>query len=150
MAIPNALATAVAQLRETAGEEFQVTEKAVEGTELHVVYVCDHPLPARYSNRIAMLGFRVPSRFPDACPEDSFFLVPCEIKLVEPDSARNSTDLNRAGRTEGVLKGTELPDTPVLLFSWHLWNSVPWDRNKHTLMDHYRHCLRRFEQNEHD
>ncbi len=150
MPVPEALAAAIEALRTTTGENFQVTERPVDGTEMHVVYLRNHTLPTHYSSRNGLFGFRVPARFPDACPEDCFFLVPWDIKLAEQDPVRKSTDPNRAGKAENLLKGTELDDVPVLMFSWHLWNTVPWDRNKHTLMDHYRHCLRRFDQSEHD
>ena len=150
MPAPKELVAAVEDLCAKTGEKFEVTEKVVDGTEMHVVYVRNHPLPSRYSSASATFGFRVPFRFPDACPEDTFFIFPHEIKLVEEDPIRKSKDIHRAGKADNVLKGTELADVPVLIFSWHLWNKVPWDRNKHTLVDHYQHCLRRFEQPEHD
>jgi hypothetical protein len=127
-----------------------VTEHSVDGTELHVLYVAEHSLPAKYSRSHGLFGFRAPAIFPMGCPEDSFFLAPDDLQLVTADPVRNSHDLNRAGKAAGMLKGTELGDISVLVFSWHLWNKVPWDRNKHTLLDHYRHCLRRLEQPEHD
>ena len=150
MPAPCEIADAVKALRSRTGEEFLLSENSVEGTELHVVYAKEHQLPERYSQTKGMFGFRVPLRFPNACPEDCFFLVPDTIKLVDEDPVRRSKDINRAGVTQNFLKGSGLDNVPVLVFSWHLWNKVSWDRNKHNLVDHYLHCLRRFEQEEHD
>jgi hypothetical protein len=146
---PNHLIRAVTELGNKSGQAFLITENPVIGTELYVVYVRDFKLPPKYSPDIATFGFRVPTQFPNACPEDSFFLIPCDVSLSLPNPERGSTDINRARKTEKVTSGTELGDGAVLLFSWHLWDRVPWDRSKHQLIDHYEHCLRRFDQPEH-
>lgn len=151
MAAPEEIVKAVAELAEKSGHKFAVTAVPVDGTQLYVVYAADHPFPDRYTVVSGMLGFRVSSNLPDACPEDSFFLSPDTVKLKQPDPVRNSTDIHRASSTQGFLKGTELGDARVLVFSWHVWNRPgAWNRKKHTLMDHYTHCLRRFEEPEHD
>jgi hypothetical protein len=129
--------------------EFEVTRGPVNSTQLFVVYAAGHALPERYTASTGTLGFRVPATFPDAGPEDSFFLQPADLKLKLVDPSRNSCDVHRAGVNGDLLVGTELTGS-VLVFSWHLWNKVPWDRRRHTLVDHYRHCLRRFDEPEHD
>jgi len=148
--VPAEIRSAVAALSEKSGHDFRVTDAPVEGTSLYVVYATAHPMPAHYTAETAMLGFRVPSNYPDACPEDSFFIQPITIKLKTADEKRNSTDIHRASVTDSFLKGSGLENAAVLLFSWHLWDRAPWDRRKHTLFDHYTHSIRRFEQPEHD
>ena len=150
VAAPDYIVDEVRRLSSASGEAFVVTPEPIEGTELFAVYATDHWLPAKYTRDKALFGFRVPGNLPLACPEDSFFLAPDDIQLVTADPVRKSQDLNRAGKTTGILKGSALGDISVLVFSWHLWNKGIWDRNKHTLLDHYQHCLRRFEQPEHD
>ena len=128
-----------------------MTEQVVTGTAMHVVYANDHSIPERYTRRVVTIGFRVPSNFPEAAPEDCFFIQPSDVKLCSPDTERKSCDLNRASVNESdFLKGTDLVSLSALVFSWHLWNKKAWDRRSHTLVDHYRHCLRRFEFQEHD
>jgi hypothetical protein len=145
---PDHLIEAVAELARETGEAFRISEGVVRGTEMYLVTAPDHRLPARYTRETAMLGFRVPSSFPDAAPEDCFFLWPADIKLATADPVRHSVDINRAGADSNIANG--ILEGPVLNFSWHLWNKVPWERRKHTLMDHYLHVLRRFEMQEHD
>lgn len=84
----------------------------------------------------------------DGRPEDQFFLLPATLELREVEPARGSKAINREASTANVLQGILLDNPNCLVFSWHLWNTVPWDWRKHTLMDHYGHCLRRFEQPE--
>lgn len=139
------LARAVDDLSERSGHAFQISPQAVSGTNLYVVHTNDHEFRAAYTVERGILGFRVPGNFPDAGPEDSFFIAPADTKLRIADSVRNSMDVNRAGRAEGYVAGSALGNIPVLVFSWHLWNAVAWNRKKHTLMDHYTHCIRRFE-----
>jgi hypothetical protein len=139
------IVSAVADLSKGSGHAFQISPEVVPGTNLYVVHTNDHEFRAAYSVERGVLGFRVPGNFPDAGPEDSFFLAPADTKLRSADAVRNSFDLNRAGRAEGYVLGSELGNMPVLVFSWHLWNTVPWNRKKHRLMDHYSHCIRRFE-----
>jgi hypothetical protein len=143
------IVAAVADLTEKSGQQFRVTDAVVDNTDLYVVYASGHPFPARYTVESGILGFRVPRNFPDACPEDSFFVQPDTIRLKERDPVRNSYELNRTGSNRDFLKGTILGANPALVFSWHIWNNVPWNRRTHTLVDHYAHCLRRFEQEEH-
>ena len=150
MSASEEILTAVQDVSRKAGIPFTITEKMVEGTQLYVVYTPLHPFPDHYTVSCGTLGFRVPFNFPDASPEDCFFVLPADVKLKVPDPVRNHIDIHRAAADPNVLKGTELSGPPALVFSWHLWNSRPWDRNKHTLFDHYTHCLRRFEQQEHD
>jgi hypothetical protein len=139
------LASAVADLSERSGHAFQISPQVVPGTNLYVVHTNDHDFRAAYTVERGVLGFRVPGNFPDAGPEDNFFIAPVDTKLRSADAVRNSIDLNRAGRAEGYVTGSALGTMRVLVFSWHLWNAVPWNRKKHTLMDHYTHCIRRFE-----
>ncbi|MDB6019628.1 MAG: Prokaryotic family [Pedosphaera sp.] len=145
---PDHLIKAVAELARETEEPFRISDGVVLGTEMYLVTAANYQLPARYTRQVATLGFRVPSSFPDAGPEDSFFLWPADIKLTVADPIRNSNDINRAGVDPSIAKG--ILDGAVLSFSWHLWNKVPWERRKHTLVDHYRHVLRRFEMQEHD
>jgi hypothetical protein len=147
---PDSIRKAVEELSKASGHLFQVTDAPVDGTALYVVYARDHSFPEQYSVRRGTLGFRVPQNIPDACPEDAFFIQPHQIKLKTPDPVRHSTDIHRAGATADFLKGTEIGTEPALVFSWHLWNKGIWNRNKHTLIDHYTHCLRRFDEPEHD
>lgn len=146
---PDTIRAAVAALARASGYAFEITDAPVEGTALWVAYARDHPFGSRYTAATGILGFRIPQNFPDACPEDSFFIQPADIKLSEPDPIRRSVDVHRAGANSDFLRGTGLAGN-VLVFSWHLWNRVAWDRRKHTLMDHYTHCLRRFDAPEHD
>jgi hypothetical protein len=140
----------VEKLSESSGHLFRTTPNPVEGTSLYVVYTENHPYPDKYSVSQGTFGFRVPHNFPDACPEDAFFIRPHDIALKVADPVRGNTKLNRAEASTGIVKGTELGTDPVLVFSWHLWNKGIWNRNKHTLIDHYTHCLRRFDEPEHD
>jgi hypothetical protein len=147
------LVRAVNELRECSGYRFQISSFPVTGTGLFVVHTEDHPFRAEYTIARGALGFRVPLNFPDAGPEDAFFISPIDVKLVQPDRVRNSVDLNRASRVDNFVIGSSLGNVPVLLFSWHLWNTVKWntvkwDRRVHTLVDHYTHCTRRFDQPE--
>jgi hypothetical protein len=139
------LVRAVADLSERSGYAFTISPQVVPGTNLYVVHTSDHEFRSLYTVERGVLGFRVPSNFPDAGPEDSFFIAPADTKLRNADVVRNSIDLNRAGRAEGYVVDSALGNLPVLVFSWHLWNAVPWNRRKDTLMDHYTHCIRRFE-----
>jgi hypothetical protein len=144
------LLKAVADLGERSGYVFQISPEVVPGTNLFVVHTEDHPFRREYTVTSGVLGFRVPSNFPDAAPEDSFFITPITIRLVKPDASRNSIDLNRASRADNLVLRSALDAAPVLLFSWHLWDRAPWNRRVHTLVDHYNHCIRRFEHPEHD
>jgi len=144
------LLQAVRELSAKSGHDFQSSMEVVPNTSLFVVHAKEHEFRAEYTVSSGVLGFRVPSNYPDASPEDSFFIVPVDVKLRQPDAVRQSVDLNRAGRAEGLVVGSALGNAPVLLFSWHLWDRSPWDRRKHTLFDHYTHCIRRFELPEHD
>jgi len=148
--VPEPIQLAVGALSKESGYEFRVSDAPVEGTKLFLVYATEHPLSDLYNVREGILGFRVPDNYPDACPEDSFFIQPADIKLTSPDAVRNSVDIHRAGPTPEFLKGTELGATPALVFSWHIWNTRPWNRSTHTLIDHYAHCVRRFDAPEHD
>ena len=139
------LLKAVEALSEKSGYRFQISDEPVPGTSLFVVHTDDHAFRPEYTVLRGILGFRAPSNFPDAAPEDSFFIAPAEVKLVRPDAVRNNIDLNRAGRTENFVSGSALGNIPVLVFSWHLWDRVAWNRRTHTLVDHYAHCVRRFE-----
>ena len=150
MAAPDYIVDEVKRLSEASGEAFEVSPNPIAGTELYALYASDHWLPARYTRNKGILGFRVPANLPLGCPEDSFFIAPDDLQLVIADPVRNSRDIHRAGKTPGILTGSALGDISVLVFSWHIWNKVQWDRGRHTLLDHYQHCLRRFEQPEHD
>lgn len=149
MPASDALKAAVTDLRSVTGLDWRLSEEPVPGTSLHVVYVEGHEMPARYDNSTATLGFRVPATFPDAGPEDAFFLAPATLRLREDEPARGSKDINRAGAAAGHCNGVLAGNPTCLVFSWHLWDRVPWDRRKNTLIDHYTHCLRRFDQPEH-
>ena len=144
------LLEAVAELSARSGYAFQISLTPVPGTQLFVVYTQHHDYRPEYTIPSGGLGFRVPFNFPDAAPEDSFFITAFDTKLKVPDPVRKNTDLNRTGRADAHVTGSALGTVPVLVFSWHLWNAVPWDRRKHTLFDHYTHCIRRFEIAEHD
>jgi hypothetical protein len=144
------LLLAVEELSEKSGHRFHISPSPVCNTNLYVVHTEDHPFRPEYTFPLGVLGFRVPFNFPDAAPEDSFFVAPAETQLREPDVVRRSTDLNRAGRADQFVTGSLLGNIPVLVFSWHLWDRMQWNRRKNTLMDHYTHCIRRFEQAEHD
>lgn len=150
MQIPEEILKAVLKLSEDTGLVFEVLDVPVQGTNLYVVFVTNHPFPDRYTVSSGVLGFRVPNNFPNACPEDCFFIQPHDTKLREPDKTRNSTDIHRASKSDDFLKGTKFGNSSVLVFSWHIWNTLVWDRKKHSLSDHYFHCLRRFEVPEHD
>lgn len=150
VAAPDHLKEAVAELAKASGIQFQISDNVVTGTELHVVYATEHPLPDRYTAESATFGFRVPRNFPDAGPEDSFFLEGTGLTLKVADPKRNSTDIHRASGTVEILRGTELDGRTALVFSWHVWEKSAWNRRKHTLIDHYNHCIRRFEEAEHD
>jgi hypothetical protein len=139
---------AVQALSEKSGHSFQISNNPVPGTNLFVVHTSDHPFRPEYSIQRGVLGFRVPPNVPDAAPEDSFFIAPADVRLLTPDTVRNSLELNRAARTENFVAGSTLGNIPVLMFSWHIWDRVPWNRRTHTLIDHYAHCVRRFEQPE--
>lgn len=147
---PDNLVEEVRRLNKVSGEAFVVSPNPITGTELYAVYATDHWLPPRYTRNKGILGFRVPANLPNGCPEDSFFIAPDDLQLVVADPVRKSRDINRAGKTAGILRGSDLGDISVLVFSWHIWNKVPWERGRHNLLDHYQHCLRRFEQPEHD
>ena len=142
------LLKAVRELGEKSGHSFQISPQPVPGTTLYVVHAPDHDFRPEYTVARGILGFRVPANLPDAAPEDSFFILPADVKLITADRVRNSTDLNRASRADNFVTGSVLGNVPVLVFSWHAWNSSPWNRRTHTLVDHYTHCLRRFEQPE--
>lgn len=144
------LLKAVGELTRKSGHPFEVSLEPVPGTSMFVIHTPDHAFRSEYTVTKGVLGFRAPSNFPDAAPEDSFFIMPIDVRLVRPDPVRNSTDLNRASRADSVVTGSDLGNVPVLLFSWHLWNTAKWNRRTHTLVDHYTHCIRRFEQPEHD
>lgn len=149
--VPDHLAAAVAELSRATSIEFEVTDGVAAGTELHIVYARKHPLPPRFNQSEAILGFRVPRNYPDAAPEDLFFLItPQPLRLAVADPVRNSNDVHRVSLNADVLKGTPLEGSQALVFSWHLWDRSPWNRRKHTLVDHYTHSIRRFEQAEHD
>ena len=151
MPISDELRAALAELSQKSGHDFMVSQEPVQGTQLYVVYAHGHALPDRYTPESGTLGFRVPSNYSDAAPEDSFFIQPGTVKLRSPDPIRNSCDLHRAAvAPPEFLRGTELESISALVFSWHLWNKKAWDRCRDTLIDHYTHCLRRFEQPEHD
>jgi hypothetical protein len=144
------LLKAVAELTQKSGHRFEISPEPVPGTSMFVIHTLDHGFRSEYTVTKGVLGFRAPYNFPDAAPEDSFFIMPIDVKLVGPDPVRNSTDLNRAARADNVVTGSALGNVSVLLFSWHLWNTAKWNRRTHTLVDHYTHCIRRFEQPEHD
>jgi len=139
------LLRAVTELSDRSGRAFEISPQPVPGTSLYVVHTNAHEFRPEYTVPSGVLGFRVPSNFPDAGPEDAFFILPAETKLRIPDPVRNSVELNRVGRADGYAAGSALGNAAVLVFSWHLWNNLPWNRRKHTLMDHYTHCIRRFE-----
>lgn len=144
------LLQAVTDLSARSGHTFHISPEPVPGTSLFVVHTDHHEFRPEYTITSGVLGFRIPSTFPDAAPEDSFFITAVDAKLRVADRIRNSIDLHRAGRADGHVLGSALGNVPVLIFSWHLWNTVPWNRRKHTLFDHYTHCIRRFEMAEHD
>lgn len=144
------LLEAVKDLSARSGHTFQISPTPVPGTQLFVVHTQEHEYRPEYTLPSGGLGFRVPFNFPDAAPEDSFFITAIDTKLKVPDPVRKSADLNRVGRADAHVNGSNLGIIPVLVFSWHLWNTVPWDRRKHSLFDHYAHCIRRFEVAEHD
>jgi hypothetical protein len=144
------LLAAVKQLSEKSGHPFEISPDPVPGTTLFVVHTLDHPFRPEYTVAKGVFGFRAPFNFPDAAPEDSFFIAPVEVRLARLNPVRNSIDVNRASRAENVVTGSSLGNLPVLMFSWHLWDRVPWNRRTHTLVDHYTHCIRRFEQVEND
>lgn len=151
MPAPDRVLSAVADLSKSSGEAFEVSDVPVTGTRLYVVFARNHRFTDRYTREKGVLGFRVPDNYPDAQPEDSFFILPADIKLKVADPVRNSCDLHRAGASgPEYLGGTGLAGESALVFSWHLWDRSPWNRNKHSLIDHYHHSLRRFEQPEHD
>jgi len=147
---PDLIGEAVDNLSKASRHAFHVTDGPVAGTSLYVVYATDHPFRELYTLTQGTLGFRVPDNFPDACPEDSFFVQPHDVKLNAPDPVRKSIDLHRAGESPDFLKGTVLGERSALVFSWHLWNRRAWNTNTHTLLDHYTHCVRRFDEPEHD
>jgi len=144
------LLQAVEELSQKSGYPFQISAVPVPGTGLFVVHTPAHPFRSEYTVAQGALGFRTPFNFPDAGPEDSFFIIPCDVKLSTADPVRKSMDPNRASRAEKLVTGSTLGNAPVLLFSWHLWAKISWNRRVHTLVDHYTHCIRRFEQPEHD
>jgi hypothetical protein len=122
----------------------------VPGTGLHIVYTEEHEFPERYTVRKGGLGFRVARNYPDAAPEDNFFITPSTIQLAAPDPQRNSTSIHRASASQGLLPRSVFDGGEVLIFSWHLWDRFGWRPRTHTLVDHYTHCTRRLEQPEHD
>lgn len=144
------LVQAVNELSARSGHLFQISPEPVPGTSLFVVHTSAHEYRQEYTITSGGFGFRVPFNFPDAAPEDCFFITAVGVKLKVPDPVRKSSDLRRVGLSEGFVAGSVLGNVQVLIFSWHLWNKVPWERRKHTLFDHYTHCIRRFEQPEHD
>jgi hypothetical protein len=144
------LLQAVKELTEKSGHPFQISAQPVPGTSLFVVHTPDHAFRSEYTVTRGVLGFRSPINFPDAGPDDSFFIMPFDVKLLSEDAVRKNTDLNRASRADNFVTGSALGNAPVLLFSWHLWEKTKWNRRVHTLVDHYTHCIRRFEQPEHD
>jgi hypothetical protein len=148
VAAPEHLRAAVDELACDSGANFVIADAPIAGTELYLVYAPNHPLPSRYTFSQGILGFRIPASFPNGQPEDCFCLHPDSIKLSEPEPSRNSDTIHRAGIDPNFAKG--VLDGAVLVFSWHIWDRVPWDRKKHTLIDHYRHVLRRFEVPERD
>ena len=150
MTAPDHLRSAVDDLSREAGVRFAISERAVHGTSLFVVYALEHPLPDKYVAQTATLGFRVPTTLPDAHPEDCFFLQGADLRLRAVDPVRNSSEIHRASFNADFLKGTELEGQSALVFSWHLWDRSPWNRRKHTLRDQYHHVIRRFDQPEHD
>lgn len=150
MPAPDDLHTAVADLSAASGYRFTVSSDVVPGTNLYLVHATDHVFPQHYSLDKGVLGFRVPGNYPEANPEDCFFLMPASVRLREADPVRNSIELNRAAPNADFAAGLIPGGGEALVVSWHLWNRRPWDRRKHTLIDHYWHCLRRFDQPEHD
>jgi hypothetical protein len=148
VAAPDHLRAAVDELTKDAGVNFVISDEPIAGTELYLVYATNHPLPSRYSVSHGTLGFRIPTSFPNGQPEDCFFVHPDSIQLSTSEPTRNSNTIHRTGSDPNFAKG--MLDGPVLVFSWHIWDRVPWDRKKHTLIDHYRHALRRFEAPERD
>lgn len=141
---------AINELSARSGHAFHISPEPVPGTSLFVVHTDHHEFRPEYTITSGGLGFRVPFNFPDAGPEDNFFITAVDTKLRLADPVRNSIDLNRAGRTDGYVTGSILGNVPVLVFSWHLWNTMPWNRRNHCLFDHYTHSIRRFEMVEHD
>lgn len=150
MPAPEELRAAVAELSAKSGHSFHASDQPVPGTNLYVVYALDHPFPPHYTADKGTFGFRAPGNYPDAGPEDSFFLLPASVKLRTADALRHTTDIHRASADPNHLQTVIPVEGPALVFSWHLWNRVAWNRRKHTLIDHHAHCLRRFEQAEHD
>jgi hypothetical protein len=145
--VPEPLVVAVRALSVETGLKWEIGDLPIAGTEMFVVFTKDHPFPERYTVRSGLLGYRVPANFPTASPEDSFFIQPIEIRLAAPDPVRNSTELNRASASPDLCKG--VIDGPVLVFSWHIWNAMKWERRQHKLSDHYHNALKRFEAPEH-
>ena len=145
---PSSLLDGLSELRAATGRDWQISQEPVPGTGLYVVHAA-HEFPKHYTVEVGQLGFRVPSNFPDAGPEDCFFISPAKVKLREANKNRGTSDIHRAGENPGYagpIPGLE----SVLVFSWHLWNKTAWNRRKNRLSDHYFHCLRRFEQAEND
>ena len=96
------LLEAVKDLSAKSGCTFQISPTPVPGTQLFVVHTPQHEYRPEYTIPSGGLGFRVPFNFPDAAPEDSFFITAVDTKLKVPDSVRKSTDLNRVGRAEST------------------------------------------------
>src|SRR5262249_5651896 len=111
---PDELLGAVAELSEKSGHRFLVSQRPVEGTRLDAAYALDHSLPSYYPVDKGTLGFRLPDNFPDAQPEDSFFIQPPDVKLKVADTVRNSMDINRAGIAPDWLKGLDVPTSSAL------------------------------------
>src|SRR5438046_2050972 len=84
VAAPDQIRRAVADLSKTSGHSFHVSDDPVDGTKMYVVYTNEHPFRETYSVEQGVFGFRVPDNYPDACPEDSFFIQPHDIKLKAP------------------------------------------------------------------
>lgn len=141
------LRKAVEELSARACLPFKISEDPVTGTQLYVVYTDEAEFPDKYTEKKGTLGFRVPYNFPDAPPEDSFFILPATIRLKENDKIR---DIHRTGVAPNFLKDAYPGNPTALIFSWHLFDRTTYDRRKFTLYDYYRHCERRFEQPEHD
>src|SRR5271169_2305923 len=90
------LLKAVTELAERSGRTFEISPQPVPGTSVFVVHTNDHEFRPEYTVTSGVFGFRVPSNFPGAGPEDNFFILPAETKLRAPDVVRNSVDVNRA------------------------------------------------------
>lgn len=144
------LRAAVADLSARSGLPFTISEQPVTGTQLFVVYTDKFEFPQRYTVDLGTLGFRAPYNFPDAPPEDVFFVLPASIRLKEKDEKRSQDTLHRANEDVNFLRGAIDPAPAALVFSWHLFDRTRYDRRRFTLYDYYRHCERRFEQPEHD